>query len=271
MSVQGDGSAGPVTLRELVAGNLRRLRTEAGVAPEDLLPTARANGLDWTASWLGSVERGTRSLSAEQLLALPVVLSGALRRRVTLADLLRGDRPVVLAGNLDPPHASVPAAYLRDVVTGEPVRRPFSTPVAAATPDPEAGAAARAAQRLREISRAGLGDVDIRALARAERGAGAAETRLARRLDVPEIAVIAAAASLWGHSLTEEQGARARAGEPATAVHRPLVADLTARVHQAASRAAEQRLAAMQAEVEAERAEVPPDAPPPEVEPAAAT
>jgi hypothetical protein len=242
--VQGDGT---VTLRELVAGNLRRLRAEAGVAPEDLLPTARANGLDWTASWLTSVERGTRALSAEQLLALPVVLSGALRRRVTLADLLHGDTPVVLAASLDPPHASVPAGYLRDVVTGEPVRLPFSTPVAAPAPDPEAGASVRAAQRLREIGRAGLGDVDIRALARAEAGAGTAEARLARRLDVPEIAVIAAAASLWGHSLTEEQAASA---EPGAA--RRLAAQLTARIYEAAARAAEVRLAAMQAEVEAD-------------------
>jgi hypothetical protein len=241
----------PVALRELVAGNLRRLRAEAGAQPDDLVPIARANGLDWTAPWLTSVERGSRSLSAEQLLALPVVLSGALRRRVTLADLLRGDAPVVLAANLDPPLASVPAAYLRDVVTGEPVRRPFSTPVPPAAPDPEAGASARAAQRLREISRAGLGDVDIRALARAEAGAGAAEARLARRLDVPEIAVIAAAASLWGHSLAEEQTARTAAGTAAATVGRRLAADLTSRIYQAATRAAEDRLAAMQAEVDA--------------------
>jgi hypothetical protein len=224
--VLGDGS---VTLRELVAGNLRRLRAEAGVALDVLLPTARANGLDWTASWLAAVERGTRALTAEQLLALPVVLSGALRRRVTLADLLRGDAPVVLAATLDAPHPSVPAAYLRDVVTGQPVERPFSTPVPVPAPDPDAGASVRAAQRLHEISRAGLGDVDIRALARAEAGAGTAEARLARRLGVPEIAVIAAAASLWGHSLTEELAAAE------TGAGRRLAAALTARIQQAAA------------------------------------
>jgi hypothetical protein len=181
-----------------------------------------------------------------------VVLSAGLRRRVTLADLLQGDAPVLLAAHAEPA-ASVPAGYLRDVVTGEPLHRPFSAPVAAA--GLEAGAAARAAQRLHEISRAGLGDVDIRALARAEAGAGSAEARLARRLDVPEIAVIAAAASLWGHSLTEEQAERLGAGQTGAAVGRRLAAELTSRVYQAAARAAEAQLAALQAEADAAEAD----------------
>ncbi|MBO0871501.1 MAG: hypothetical protein J2P15_23355, partial [Micromonosporaceae bacterium] len=199
----GPVGVGPVSARELVAGNLRRLCAEAGTQIADLVPTARAHGLDWTPGWLSSVEKGTRALSAEQLLALPVVLSAALRQRITLADLLAGEAPVSFGTD---PSASVPAAYLRDVVTGEPVRRPF-TPLQPTVPA-QLDVAARAAQRLREISRAGLGDVDIRALATAERGAGAAEARLARRLAVPTIAVVAAAASLWGRSLTEEQADR---------------------------------------------------------------
>jgi hypothetical protein len=226
-------SPAQMNTRELIAGNLRRLCAEAGARVADLVPSAKAHGLDWTPAWLAAVEKGNRALSADQLLALPVVLSAALRYRVTLADLLAGDAPVSFAADpsVAEPSASVPAAYLRDVVTGTPVPRPF----ARHQPPPPAGpdATARAAQRLREITRAGLGDVDIRALARAERGAGAAEARLARRLAVPTIAVVAAAASLWGRSLTEEQADRLTAGEPAATVARRLAADLTGRLRMA--------------------------------------
>ncbi len=156
---------------------------------------------------------------------------------MTLADLLTGDPPVLLGTD---GRASVPARYLRDLVTGEPMRRPFATPLVVIEPSPEVGAAARAAERLREIRRAGLGDVDIRALGRAEAGAGEAETRLARKLGVAPIRVIAAAASLWGRSLTEERGARLADGAgPATTVARRLAADLTARLARAAEHAAD--------------------------------
>jgi hypothetical protein len=223
-----------VPLRALVANNLRRLRGGSGVALDDVVRVAWGDGLDWTTTWLGGVERGTRSLTAEQLLALPVMLSAALGQRVTLAELLEGEAPVSLGAD---GQASVPARYLRDIVTGEPVRLPFALPVVAAPP-PEVDVATRAAEKLREIRRGGLGDVDIRALGRAEAGAGEAEIRLARRLGIAPIRVIAAAASLWGRSLTEEREARLTAGAgPAASVARRLTAELTARIEEAARRA----------------------------------
>ncbi len=221
----------PVPLRAVVARNLRRLRQDAGVEPEDVCRAASGTGLEWTASWLSSVERGTRAPSAEQLLALPVVLTTALGFRVTLADLLAGEAPVLLGPDSDA-RASVPAKYLRDVVTGEPVRRPFAAPV----PDglPELGEAARAAEKMREIRRAGLGDVDVRALSRAESGAGDAETKLAKKLSIAPIRVIAAAASLWGRSLTEERDARLADGAgSATQVMKKLAGELTVRMDEA--------------------------------------
>ncbi len=222
-----------IPLRALVAQNLRRLREDAGAGLDGVVRAAWGDGLDWTTAWLGGVERGTKSLTAEQLLALPVVLTAALARRVTLADLLAGEAPVSLGVD---GRASVPARYLRDIVTGEPVRQPFATPRVA--PHPEIDVAARAAEKLREIRRGGLGDVDIRALGRAEAGAGEAETRLARRLGIAPIRVIAAAASLWGRSLTEERDARLADGAgPPAVVARRLTAELTARIDEAARRA----------------------------------
>jgi hypothetical protein len=230
----GAPPADTLALRALVGHNLARLRGEAGVPLDDIVRAAWGAGFDWTSAWLGGVERGSRSLTAEQLLALPVVLSASLGRRITLAELLAGEAPVALG--IDG-RGIVPARHLRDVVTGEPVRQPFAIPVMVAPP-PGIDVAARAAEKLREIRRGGLGDVDIRALGRAEAGAGDAETRLARRLGIAPIRVIAAAASLWGHSLTEERDARLADGAgPAAAVARRLTMELTARIDEAARRA----------------------------------
>jgi hypothetical protein len=146
---------------------------------------------------------------------------------VTLADLLAGEAPVLLG-----PETAVRARHLRDLVTGEPTRRPFTIPTP--EPAPEVSAAARAAEKMREIRRAGLGNMDIRALGRAEAGAGDMETKLARKLGIAPIRVIAAAASLWGRSLTEERDARVAAGEgAATTVLRKLTAEVTARLDEA--------------------------------------
>jgi hypothetical protein len=253
----------PVLARALLAENLRRLRTDAGVGVDQIVRAAYGHGLDWTVTWLTSVERGSRGLTAEQLLALPVVLGDALGFRVTLADLIAGEAPVLLvteapASRSGRQRASVPAAYLRDLVTGEPVPRPFSAP-------PQAGPAAgvspaqRAAEEVREIRLAGLGDVDIRALGRARTGAGEAEIRLARRIAVAPIVVVAAAASLWDRSLTEERDARVAAGEgPVSTVSRRLTGELTARLdgaaREATARADASRQAAREAAAHEERA-----------------
>jgi hypothetical protein len=242
----------PVLARALLAENLRRLRTDTGATIDQVVRAAYGHGLDWTATFLNGVERGSRGLTAEQLLALPVVLADALGFRVTLADLLAGEAPVLLVAEAPGTRsgrqrATVPAGYLRDLVTGRPVPRPFSAP-AQPGPVPDVSPAQRAAEQVREIRRAGLGDVDIRALGRAQTGAGEAETRLARRLAVVPIVVVAAAASLWGRSLTEERDARVAAGEgPAATVSRRLTGELTARLDDAARRAAQQEAAAREA------------------------
>jgi hypothetical protein len=231
----------PVPLRDLISRNLRRLREGTAVGHEDLARAAHRYGLGWTASWLASAERGAKAITAEQLVALPVVLSDALGFRVGLADLLFGDEPVLLAKEATGARDAVSPTYLREVLTAPAVRRAFTapgTPFATAVSDGDA--MFRAAEKMREIARAGLGDVDIRALARAEAGAGEAEDKLARRLAVPPIVVIAAAASLWGRALSEERAARlavdpeAPHTKPGT-VTRQLSAEVTARIMEAES------------------------------------
>jgi transcriptional regulator with XRE-family HTH domain len=217
----------PAPLRTVLAGNLRRLRDAHGTPYDEIVRAAGAIGLEWTATWLTALEKGTKSPTAEQLLALPVVLTATYGQRVTLADLIAADGPILLG-----PETAVRHRHLRDLVTGTPERPLISMPVP--EPPAETSPAARAAEKMREIRRAGLGNVDMRALSRAEEGAGDAETKLARKLGITPIRVIAAAASLWGRSLTEERDHRVtvEGGAPAT-VLRKLTTDLTLRLDEA--------------------------------------
>jgi hypothetical protein len=219
----------PVALRTLLAGNLRRLREDAGTGLDQIILAASAIGLEWTPTLLTALEKGTKVPTAEQLLVLPVVLSAAFGHRVTLSDLLDGDTPVLLGTE-----TVLQPKELRDLVTGTPDRPLISLPMP--EPPPEVSPATKAAEKMREIRRSGLGNVDMRALSRAEAGAGDAETRLARKLGIAPIRVIAAAASLWGRSLTEERDFRvAVEGAPAATVLRKLTADLTIRLDEALS------------------------------------
>jgi transcriptional regulator with XRE-family HTH domain len=222
----------PVALRTVLAGNLRRLREGHGTPYDEIIRAAGVIGLEWTATWLTALEKGTKSPTAEQLLALPVVLTATYGQRVTLAELLATDDPILLG-----PETAVRPRHLRDLVTGTPERPLISLPVP--EPPAQSSPAIRAAEKMREIRRAGFGTVDMRALSRAEEGAGDAEAKLARKLGITPIRVIAAAASLWGRSLTEERDHRVtvEGGAPAT-VLRKLTTDLTIRLDEARGTAA---------------------------------
>jgi len=223
----------PITFRDLVASNVSRLREAAQVSVDRVVKAAQSIGLEWNASWLRGVEQGTRTLSGEELIALPVVLSTALAHRVTLADLLLGDAPVVVKPGSSP----VAAPYLREMITGAPYRRHFADVAQDATAMLMASNAA-AVEKIRTVRQANLSDVDVRTLGRAEAGSGTAESRLARRLGVPEIIVIAAAASLWGRSLSDERDALVRvngAKQSLATITRRLSNEVTRRINEAAN------------------------------------
>jgi hypothetical protein len=211
------------SLRELVASNVARLCTDAQVSVERVADAAAGLGLHWTVAWVRGLEHGPKPLHGEHLLLLPIVLSQALAQQVSLADLLVSDEPVTLG------EVKIAPADLRETVTSIPYQRPFGT----VEHTPSTGGAELAVERARLVREANLGDVDVRALEAAQAGAGEAEARLARRLGVAEIVVIAAAASLWGHSLSEEHDFRVRAGQDRAVVTRRLGAGIADRIRQA--------------------------------------
>lgn len=234
----------PVTLRELVAANLRRLRNATNAEPADVVRAAMQFGLQWTASWYASVEKGQKPLTAEQFLALPPVLTSAFAYRVSLSDLLLGEGSMHLGQQVD--GTTISLHYLRELVTADPFKRSFLDFDEQEAP-PEITPAQAAAAKMREIVRANLGDVDIRALTRSEAGATDLEAKLARKLGVPEIVVIAAAASCWGRSMAEERDAlmNPQDGEPApkaAAVNRKLTTTITNKLEEA-TKAAEAKAA----------------------------
>lgn len=215
------------TLRELVAANVMRLCAETQIPADtitDCLTEAAGKlGLDWTVAWVRGLSNGTKALSGEHLLMLPFVLSEALVQKVSLADLLVSDEPITLQ------ELKIEPTELRDVVIGMPYHRPFGT----VEHTPSTSAAELAVEKARLVREANLGDVHVQALENAEAGAGEAEARLAHRLGVAEIVVIAAAARLWGHSLSEERDEQVSLGGDATAVTRRLSAEVRAHIRQA--------------------------------------
>jgi hypothetical protein len=251
-------------LRDLVARNVMRLRLDADATHSDIVKAARHHGLEWSESWISGLERAQKSLTAEQFLILPFVLATALRHHVALADLLVGDEPVALAGAA----GTIPAARLYDTVTASSAQRNFTARSVPAQPvGPEIGEAARRAQRLRDISRAGLGDVDIRKLSEAESGTGDAEERMARKLGVPLVVLVAAAAMTWGRSMTAERAALLAEFDPyasadeqakyAAAVTRRLNRELAGCLNEASARQVAASLAALEEDTsEAEVVEV---------------
>lgn len=225
------GEAAAITVRELIATNVSRLRAGARIPVERIVEAAEAVGLHWTPAWVLALEHGQKPLTSEQLLALPVVLSAALSHRVTLADLLAGDEQVMLV------RTPVAAAYLREAVTGNPLQNSNLSDYAQDATALLKATNAAAVQKMQLVRAANLGDVDVRTLGRAEAGSGSAEAKLARRLGVPEIVVIAAAAILWGRSLSDERDVRLRENQALTAasVNRRLTAELTKRINDAQS------------------------------------
>lgn len=200
----GGEAPAPKTVRELVSRNVSRLRRDAQATVGDIAKAARHHGLDWSEAWITGIERGQKAISADHLLGFPIVLATALNHRVALADLLVGDEDVLIGSSTVP----VSSVHLRDMITASPLRRSFSTTNETVPETPEmveAARAARKAERLREILRAGLGDVDIRILSDAETHAGDAEDKVARKLGVPQAVIVAASAILWGRSMTEER------------------------------------------------------------------
>lgn len=104
----------PESLRVVVGRSVARVRRRAGARQEDVAAAARLLGYAWNRSKIATLERGMKSINAEELLCLPLILGVACARHVSLSELFEGDEEVALSTAV-----RVPARALAGLLAGD--------------------------------------------------------------------------------------------------------------------------------------------------------
>lgn len=185
----------PLTLQQVVAKNVRRLRHEKNLRQEDVATAARRSGLRWTGVTVTQLESGNRSITMEEFVLLPMML------RCTLADLVEHDDLVQITES-----ALLPATTIQslvsdraDVATGD-TEIPW-IPALEPTLDKKVKDAVWRAHFVPSL----LSYLLVR-----EGSQGEAERKAAITLKATTPAEVAAySLRCWGRTLTEERDARA--------------------------------------------------------------
>lgn len=103
----------PKRLRQVVGQRVRELREHAGLRQDDLALAARVFGLLWNHSRIAALERGAKSINAEELVLLPAILGSALGRPVGMGELFNADGSIQLSRAVE-----IPARSLFEVLCG---------------------------------------------------------------------------------------------------------------------------------------------------------
>lgn len=177
-------------LAVVIGGNVRRIRTKAGITTEQLAQYAVHFGLKWSDSRVSAMERGKVSPTLPTLLALCMALSAATQKEVGLPDLAQGDSEVKITDRV-----TLSAQALVDALSGTPA-------------DLRATEDERFEQALRSMA--------------VRQAGGEAEQRAAQSLGITGRRFKELAAELWGRPFAEERDARA--GTDANAQKRGRVA-----------------------------------------------
>lgn len=229
-------------LRKIVGGSVRRVREAEGRRQEDISTAARKLGLAWPRSKVAALERGEKSISAEELLLLPSVLRSALGRPFFIAELFDSDEEMQLS-----PGATMPARQVIELLSGADA---FDVEVhlsAAGVAPLDALMALDARKARRRIQELGLGSVRSSEAEAVERASGESERKAARSLGEDETVFVLLSSRLWGRSLSEERDARVAEGLPSDAsarttqarrghVTRELIAEARRYIDQAGER-----------------------------------
>jgi transcriptional regulator with XRE-family HTH domain len=108
----------PLTLQQVVAKNVRRLRHEKELRQEDVATAARRSGLRWTAVTVTQLESGNRSITMEEFVLLPMML------RCSLKDLIHHEELIQVTDT-----ALLPAATIESLVSDRPIDASFEDDV----------------------------------------------------------------------------------------------------------------------------------------------
>lgn len=238
-----------IPLRRAVGLGAQNLREVTGRTQEEVARVARNFGLAWDRTKVAALERGDKSVSAEELVTLLLVFREITGRAVRLPELLGGgDIQIALPSRLD-----LSGNDLADLLAGKVTRRVAQatteiTSIAALAPNyspatepnatlerhlelaqmaPGAFMSAEQASAYERAVNLGLGDVLMEEIRRNEPFAGEAEEKAARKLGEPKAVIVAAAVKLWGWTLTQERNMRTLRQRPDEASQRAVRGHVT--------------------------------------------
>jgi transcriptional regulator with XRE-family HTH domain len=177
VTYRDDMTTSVAQVAQVIGGNARRMRLNAGVTLEQFAQTARLYGLPWTTGRVGDLEAGRVAPSVPTLYAVALALQHVTGQPVTLADLFAGSGDVQLNDKL-----TVDVSALADAMTGQPVTEGGQQTL----PNLRRTLAALLAEECRD-----------------------SDTRLLRSIGVTPERGTAAMAELWGHTFSAERDRRA--------------------------------------------------------------
>lgn len=188
----------PVLLQSVITDNMRRIRRERGVLQEDVAMAARWVGVMWSSTTVAQIESGTRQLSLDEFLLLPLILRCKIGDLLTVKD---HNQPVKLGYNtiLDP------EAVAELVSPKGPRLKDDQIPMLP-------GLEEELDPKIKEaIDFSGLEPTLLSYLKIREGARGEAERKAAQAMKFSAVEITALALREWGRSLTEERDARAEA------------------------------------------------------------
>lgn len=193
-------------LRAVLGERVRRLREEAGLRQQDLADSADTLGATtWNRTRIAALERGDKSISAEELVLLVAILQLTTDRKITLSDLLDSDDVVALTKWGRIAARDVPLLLAGELDAGDRVwlqLPPLSADEVAAKLD-----------RMKELierfpGAQEQGRTTGAALRAVRESSGEADERAARELGETAASFAFIASAMWGRSLSAERDAR---------------------------------------------------------------
>lgn len=188
------------SLGQVVGARVAAIRTTYGLTQEDIAAAARQSGLRWGRSSVAQLEAGVKRLTGEELLVLPHVIATATRygEELALLELVSPTQGrVELTAEVQPTRSGLEALFAG------------ASGSTRATSLRDMSALFEPLYDFMEIAQRYAGDLTLGSVADAAQSVGEAERKLARKLDVPAVAVAMVAFRLWGRSLSDERDARA--------------------------------------------------------------
>lgn len=193
------------TIKKRVGENVRRIRAERGIAADELAMELKSVGLNWNANRVYELERGNKTVSIPELIALAYSFS-ALNSPVKLSDLFEGEEPILLNEKM-----SITTSHMKEIFEGAPLgqglkdwpmrRRQFMEATESVSP--------LSAEALMELGRFNEGGVNADSAASAYTSIGLAELKAAKALGLTMAELIGACLAIWGRTLTSERDSRA--------------------------------------------------------------